>query len=172
MTRDLVKITYPLYVVLTFGILSVLVIIGCERQPTHPRQPINFSHKIHVTDYKIDCQYCHSGVRFGAVAGIPSMKTCMGCHQLVAATQPEIIKLREIWERGEPIRWKRVNVVADFVYFNHYSHVSKGISCETCHGDVGRLDELRPTPHLHSMSWCVDCHDTYSASKDCYMCHR
>jgi hypothetical protein len=163
---------YFFYTLLVIGFAVVLIFIGCERQPTDPRQPIDFSHKIHVTDYNINCEYCHSGVRTGAVAGIPSVKTCMGCHQLVAATRPEIIKLREIWERGEPIRWMRVNVVADFVYFNHYPHVSQGIQCESCHGDIAAKEELRPTPHLHSMTWCVDCHDTYGASKDCYICHR
>jgi hypothetical protein len=166
------RILFPVYLSLAAGIILFLSITGCDRQPTHPRQPIQFSHKIHVTDFKIDCQYCHSGVRRGAIAGIPSVKTCMGCHQLVAATKPEIIKLREIWERSEPIRWKRVTAVADFVYFNHYPHISKGVSCEHCHGDIAAKEELMPNPNLHSMTWCVDCHKTYKASIDCYICHR
>jgi hypothetical protein len=166
------SIFIPVYVLLISGFTAMLIIVGCERQPTLPRQPFPFSHQHHVTDYNIDCEYCHSGVRSGSVAGIPSVQTCMGCHQLVAATSGHIMRLRDMWERGEPVRWMRVNVVADFVYFDHFAHINADISCEHCHGDVARMDELLPRYQLNSMSWCVDCHNTYEASKDCMICHR
>lgn len=163
---------YTLYFILLIGFTAILIIVGCERQPIHPRQPFPFSHEHHVTDYNIDCEYCHSGVRTGAVAGIPSVQTCMGCHQLVRAESGHIMRLREKWERGETIRWARVNVVADFVYFDHHAHIDADISCEHCHGDVGSMEELLPRWQLNSMTWCVDCHNQYEAPTDCMICHR
>ena len=55
-----------------------------------PRQPVPFSHKLHAGDYRIDCQYCHAEARRSAYAGIPSIKRCMGCHQIVGAQRPEV----------------------------------------------------------------------------------
>lgn len=52
-------------------------------QNYEPDQPINFSHKIHVTQNKIDCQYCHDGARRSKHASIPGASTCMNCHAAV-----------------------------------------------------------------------------------------
>ncbi|MBI2619591.1 MAG: cytochrome c3 family protein [Ignavibacteriales bacterium] len=157
--------------VLPFAI-TLLVFTGCERHDTSPRQPIAFSHTRHAGEYSINCQYCHSGVRRGPSASIPSVQTCMGCHQLVAATKPEVIKIRQAWENKEPIRWMKVNRVADFVFFNHAPHIAKGIDCRTCHGDVATMTEVRPFVKLNNMTFCVDCHRENKASIDCYTCHR
>jgi predicted CXXCH cytochrome family protein len=96
----------------------------------------------------------------------------MGCHQLVAATRPEVIKVRQAWEAKEPIRWMKVNRVADFVFFNHAPHIAKGIDCSVCHGDVASMTEVKPFVKLNNMTFCVDCHRENKASIDCYVCHR
>jgi len=149
-----------------------LFFCGCAKQDTGPRQPIAFSHKIHAGDYKIACQYCHSGVRKTTTAYVPSVQLCMGCHQLVAATKPEVNKIRQDWEKNLPIEWSRVNRLADFVYFNHYPHIAKGIDCSKCHGDVASMSEVKPVVKVNNMTWCVDCHRENKASIDCYTCHR
>ena len=56
--------------------------IGID-QGYKPIQPIAFSHKIHAGDHKIDCKYCHSGVRSSKFAGIPSVNVCMNCHKYI-----------------------------------------------------------------------------------------
>lgn len=158
---------------LIVGIALILpTFAACERQETGPRQPIAFSHAKHAGEFQIACQYCHSGVRRGPHAYIPSLQTCMGCHQLVAATKPEIMKVRQAWEAKQAIQWMRVNQVADFVYFNHYPHIAKGVECKTCHGDVASMKELKPPFALNNMTLCVDCHRQNNASIDCYTCHR
>ncbi len=157
--------------VIAIALLGV-VLAGCERPETGPRQPIAFSHATHAGEYQIACQYCHSGVRRGPAADIPSVQTCMGCHQLVVATRPEVVKVRETWERGEPIRWMKVNELADFVHFDHYPHIAKGIDCKTCHGDVAKMEEVKPFVKVNNMTWCVDCHRENKASIDCYTCHK
>jgi len=151
---------------------TLLLLAGCERPETGPRQPIAFSHRIHAGDNTMACQYCHGGVRRGAAAGIPSVRLCMGCHQLVAATKPEIVKLREAFQSRQTIRWMRVNVIGDFVYFNHYPHIARGVACQTCHGDIQNMREVQPAINLANMAFCVDCHRENSASVDCYTCHR
>ncbi|MCY7349609.1 MAG: c-type cytochrome, partial [Cytophagaceae bacterium] len=45
-----------------------------------PKQPIAYSHKLHAGQYKIDCNYCHTGVNKGMSANIPSANICMNCH--------------------------------------------------------------------------------------------
>lgn len=150
----------------------VLMIGGCARQDTGPRQPITFSHLIHAGNYRIGCQYCHSGVRRGPNAYIPSVQACMGCHKLAGAMKPEVVKIRQAWENNEPVRWLRVNRIADFVYFNHYPHIAKGVPCQQCHGEVAGMAEVRPYIKLNNMTFCVDCHRQNNASIDCYTCHR
>ena len=47
--------------------------------------------------------------------------------------------------------------VAEYAYFNHSAHVSRGIGCVSCHGRVDTMDVVYQTQPL-SMAWCVDCH--------------
>jgi hypothetical protein len=161
-----------LIALLVTGSAVLLVASGCDRPDTRPRQPVAFSHKTHAGDNAISCQYCHSGVRRGAAAGIPSVRLCMGCHQLVAANRPEIISLRETFQNRKPIPWMRVNVIGDFVYFNHYPHIARGVQCQTCHGEVRTMNEVWPVVNLADMAFCVDCHREHAVSVDCYTCHR
>ena len=105
-----------------------------------PKQPILFSHKIHAGEFKIDCQYCHADARRSTFAGIPSVKRCMGCHQIVASKdaelQKEVEKLRGFWKDARPVEWVRVHKLAGFVYFPHQRHIQVGLPCQQCHGPV------------------------------------
>lgn len=147
------------------------VIANFQRRAPGPAQPIAFSHRTHAGEYQIPCLYCHDGARRSAVAGVPSVQLCMGCHKLVAANKAEIIKLRGYWERRQPIQWAKVVDEPEFVFFNHYPHVQKGIDCQTCHGPVETMAEMHLARAL-DMDACVDCHRERQASIDCYTCHR
>lgn len=129
-------------------------------------QPIAFPHKLHTINNGISCEYCHSGVRNSATAGIPPVRTCIGCHALVKGRSPEqqteIQKVLDYWEKKEPIPWKKIHDLPDFVYFSHKRHISAGFDCTNCHGDVSETKHPVPKP-LHnevplSMGWCVSCH--------------
>jgi len=65
--------------------------------------------------------------------------------------------VRRSLAEGQPLRWKRVHLLADFVYFNHAIHVNKGVGCVTCHGPV---DEMQLTYRAEplTMRWCLECH--------------
>jgi hypothetical protein len=43
------------------------------------------------------------------------------------------------------------------VYFNHSAHVNRGISCQSCHGDIHKMEVVYQSSPL-SMGWCLECH--------------
>jgi hypothetical protein len=120
-------------------------------------QPVPFSHKHHVADAGIDCRYCHTSVERSSFAGIPPTKTCMNCHNQLWTDSPVLEPVRESWRTGRSLEWVRVHNLADFVYFNHSIHVSKGVGCVTCHGRVDRMPLLWKVNTLY-MEWCLECH--------------
>ncbi|HEY7634573.1 MAG TPA: cytochrome c3 family protein [Gemmatimonadales bacterium] len=122
-----------------------------------PRQPVEFSHQLHVKGFRIDCRYCHSTVERTASAGMPSSQTCIPCHNQVWRTGPLFAPVRRSLASGQPIPWVRVNRLPDFVFFNHAIHVSKGVGCETCHGRVDQMARVQQAAPL-TMGWCLDCH--------------
>lgn len=147
-----------------------------------PVQPINFSHKLHANDMGIDCQYCHIGVEKTRQALIPSVNICMNCHSIARKDRPEIVKLRNYYDKGELIPWKRIHKVPDYAYFNHSVHVNKGIKCESCHGDIKFMDKVSQVRQF-TMAACLDCHrnphenlpylkNVNKGPENCFACHR
>jgi hypothetical protein len=120
-------------------------------------QPVQFSHRHHVSGLGIDCRYCHTTVETSSFAGIPSTSTCMNCHSQIWTDSPMLEPVRESYRTGRPLRWTRVHNLANFVYFDHSIHVNKGVGCVTCHG---RVDLMPLTWQAGSllMEWCLECH--------------
>jgi hypothetical protein len=124
---------------------------------THLEQPVPFSHQHHVSGLGLDCRYCHTTVEDSAFAGMPATKTCMRCHSQIWSDSPTLAPVRESYRTETPLRWVRVNVLPDYVYFDHSIHVAKGIGCSTCHGHVDQMPLTARAKSLH-MRWCIDCH--------------
>jgi hypothetical protein len=120
-------------------------------------QPVPFSHAHHVGGLGLDCRYCHTSVEKSRFAGMPPTKTCMTCHSVIWTNAPMLEPVRQSWKTSQPIEWVRVNVLPDYVYFNHAIHVNKGIGCNTCHGPVDQMPLMMQWPTL-TMSWCINCH--------------
>jgi len=120
-------------------------------------QPVQFSHKHHVSDDGIDCRYCHTSVEDSSFAGIPSTKICMNCHTQIWADSPILAPVRESFRTGKSLEWTRVNNLPGFVYFDHSIHVHKGVGCATCHGRVDQMP-LMWREHTLYMEWCLECH--------------
>jgi cytochrome c7-like protein len=120
-------------------------------------QPVQFSHKHHVSDDGIDCRYCHTSVEESSFAGIPSTKICMNCHTQIWAESPILEPVRESFRSGKSLEWTRVNNLPGFVYFDHSIHVHKGVGCSTCHGRVDQMP-LMWREHSLYMEWCLECH--------------
>jgi hypothetical protein len=144
-----------------------------------PQQPVPYSHALHAGNLGMDCRYCHMFVERGPHAGVPPTQVCMNCHRQIKKDSPALAAIRESWEKGTPMHWKRVHKVPDFAYFDHSAHVGVGvgenraaIGCETCHGRIDTMgrelgadftkpgessDGVRQMKPL-SMSWCIECH--------------
>ncbi len=120
-------------------------------------QPVPFSHKHHVGDIGIDCRYCHTSVEDSPFAGIPPTETCMNCHSQLWADSPMLEPVRASYREGKPLVWNRVHDLPDYAYFNHSIHISKGVACAACHGDVATMPLMYRKETLH-MEWCLQCH--------------
>lgn len=143
--------------------------IAWTRGTDAPVQPIDFSHRAHEVADKLDCEYCHSTARRAALAGIPAVERCIGCHRYVATSHPEVVKLVRYWDRRIPIVWTAVSRLPRFVRFSHEAHVRASVSCEHCHGAIEQMDRV-PVREF-SMGWCVTCHRDRGATVDCLTCH-
>lgn len=143
--------------VVTKESLDGMYSIGIQ-QGYAPKQPIAYSHKLHAGQYKIDCNYCHTGVNKGKSAHIPSANICMNCHGVIKKESPEIQKIYAAIEQNKPIEWVRVHNLPDLAYFNHAQHVNVGnVQCQTCHGEVEKMEVMEHRSSL-TMGWCIDCH--------------
>ena len=139
-------------VLLNINRLDYVSLVGVARD-----QPVPFSHKHHVTGVGIDCRYCHTTVEESAFAGIPPTETCMTCHSMLWTEAAMLEPIRASLRDDEPIRWTRVHDLPDFVYFRHDIHVSKGIGCQSCHGQVDQMPLMWKENTLN-MEWCLECH--------------
>jgi hypothetical protein len=164
-----------LLAVLVVGGAGYVVVVGAYATlPTtvnvgySPTQPVPFSHKLHVGTLKMDCRYCHNTVDRAAHAAIPPTKTCINCHSAanpdgtvslssVHTKSEKLLPVRQSQASGDPIPWVRVHDLPDFVYFDHSAHVTRGVSCVSCHGRVDRMEQVYQDKPL-SMSWCLECH--------------
>lgn len=120
-------------------------------------QPLPFSHKHHAGDDGIDCRYCHTSVETEAFAGIPPLATCMSCHSQLFTDAPLLQPLRASFAGVGSLAWNRVHHLPDFAYFDHSIHLSKGIGCSTCHGQIDAMPLTYRVASLR-MEWCLDCH--------------
>lgn len=122
-----------------------------------PKQPIPYSHQLHVGKLQLDCRYCHASVEKSPVSTVPPTKVCMNCHQTVKRDSALLAPLRESATTGRPLRWVRVHNLPDYAYFNHAAHVHAGVGCASCHGPIHQMEVVWLAKPL-SMSWCLDCH--------------
>ena len=175
--------------------------VAVSRFPTPvDEQPIEFNHSIHAGAVEdggmaMDCQYCHYVARESIHAGVPASQVCQGCHQMIDTTgRPELVKIKEYWDAGEPIPWMKVHDLPDFVHFNHSAHVGAGVVCQECHGEMEKetvavkpVQESFLEPGMMEMGWCLNCHKNHPSVeenhgtdaslrraelKDCYTCHK
>lgn len=136
-----------------------------------PVQPIAFPHNKHLAQ-GVECSVCHIGVRSGPVAGIPSDKLCMGCHEVLANDRPEVQKLAAYFNAGRDVPWERIYGFAPsaHVKFNHAPHIRAGIDCSACHGDLAKMSVAIKAVQIN-MGFCLRCHRARRVSTDCITCH-
>ena len=137
-----------------------------------PVQPIEFPHKTHIAKGLMCTEYCHESVTKGPIAGLPSVNTCMICHQAIAADRPLIKQITALSDKGLDLDWQRVYRYTNqaHVRFNHAPHIRAAIECSTCHGDIANQTVAQRNVDLH-MGFCVNCHRQKNAPNECTTCH-
>jgi hypothetical protein len=155
-------------------------------QNRSPEQPIAFTHPVHVQRLGMNCLYCHFSANKSPDPGLPALQTCMGCHNAIGPDRPatdlgpkrrsaELEKLYKYADQkapftgmgpnAKPIPWVRIHKVPEYVHFPHVRHVNAGVTCQTCHGQVQKMDRVYQFASLN-MGWCVSCHlNGYSAKE-------
>lgn len=151
------------------GALLALALAGCSgpvnnQQGYMPEQPVAFSHAVHAGQYELDCQYCHVGAEKSRHAGVPASSVCMNCHTQVKTDSPEIQKVAAAVAKNQPIEWVRIHRLPDHAFFNHASHVTAGLACQTCHGKVQEMVRVEQAEPM-TMGWCLDCHRKMAAEQ-------
>jgi hypothetical protein len=146
-----------LLVLTTLGTAIYLLLPSNKDVGYRPIQPVAYSHKLHAGNLGMDCRYCHNTVDKAAHAAVPSTETCMNCHVRVKGESPKLSMVRESYATGQPVPWIRIHNLPDFVYFNHQAHVTRGVSCVSCHGRIDQMEIVYQAETL-SMGWCLDCH--------------
>src|SRR4030095_3432787 len=124
-----------------------------------PTQPIPFPHKTHIEKGLSCTEYCHEAVAKGPIAGLPSVKTCMICHDAIATDRPLIQQVAAIQKSGRDLAWQRVYGYPNesHVRFNHAPHSGAKVECATCHGPVAQQTVAERNVNLN-MGFCVNCH--------------
>ena len=186
---------------------SLAYALSNARKGYEPRQPILFRHtrmagapvwqtnekgeKVNVGGFGIPSVYCHTMAYKGRHSTVPSTAVCMNCHTSVGLNKEWVLKMKDYFDRGEPIPWVKVHDLPDFVYYDHAAHLNakneKGEpkipnrdaqgspinQCEACHGKVEQEEIVRVQVNFN-MQWCLDCHrkPEMKAATDCVACHR
>lgn len=188
----IISLLIAIFIAAASLLYTYLMQIGVD-EGYEPVQPIHFSHKIHAGDNQIACQYCHAGARQGRVAGVPALRTCMGCHKVISQYEgvedttkgytkafytAEIKKLYKAvgWDeqrfrytdKTDEFTWVRIHNLPDFTYFNHSQHVQVAkIDCQQCHGEVQQMERMQQHAPL-TMGWCVECHRKTMPTQSAY----
>jgi hypothetical protein len=133
-------------------------------------QPIPFSHRLHAGDKAIDCRFCHPYVDKSLNPGLPPVEKCLFCHNYIITHHPEIRKEHAYFDTRTPTPWIKVYELPEHVLFNHERHIKKEIACESCHGEVRKMDRLKGT--RFQMGFCIECHRQKKANIECWLaCH-
>jgi hypothetical protein len=146
--------------------------------------PLNFSHSLHLSKADLSCDDCHENAPDSQSSLdnlIPTEEACDGCHPIdrdqpdkqTAAGKPpaRCVACHQGFDAKTGFV-ARVKIPSPNLKFNHKRHVDKGVSCETCHGDL-KKDKvgLATREQLPKMGLCLTCHDNKEAPDQCSTCH-
>lgn len=170
---------WALAVALMVFLFAALLLVWRGQAAATTSDTLRFNHQKHLAG-GAPCVFCHPGVLNGAVASVPSLQKCVGCHQNIQVTseegQADVDFLMQLWSEGRPLRWVKTYDQPDFVSFNHRPHVVAGVSCEACHGDVSQMTVVRQAYRIN-MGFCLNCHRQQEPEKlarltSCDTCHK
>lgn len=157
---------------LAICVIFLLAATSCGKRKI--AQPIQFNHKKHVVENKLECSECHTTYLTGATSGRPTVEICSMCHAVQLGESAEEAKLVSTYvEPEKEIPWKRIFRTRKDVYYSHRRHVALGeLECKQCHGDIGNMTKPPSRPVVMAMKTCIGCHRKRQVTEDCVACHR
>lgn len=183
MKRSLFLFFIPFIIILPFSF--TISEQGCsDIMQKDAEKKLIFKHKYHLkNNYVTGCNECHSYDNEGRFTGIPTVKTCTGCHKRngplesqnpkVALQKPAINKFKDT---DKP--WESWAAQPDLVYFSHkvvmtarFDDGRKKVRCASCHGDKANSNDTKMIKGKMLMGQCMDCHTALHISNKCAVCH-
>ena len=151
-----------LIVALAFGWLVYPGLLFAEK-----KQPLAFSHKVHVDTAGMSCFDCHSFREDGSFAGLPSVETCAPCHQEIQTAEPddkstpeeraayaaEKTLVEDYVQPGKALPWLAHQRQPDNAFFSHATHYK---ACFTCHLTMQGEKSLGTPEDPRKL--CMTCH--------------
>jgi hypothetical protein len=171
----------PGLLVLAVGAVMLSAYSGASSsQHSSPVQPINFPHPVHVQKLGMNCLYCHNAANKSMDPGLPAVSTCIGCHNMIGPDRTvsdlhggkpyKSAEIQKLWKyadvagqgagmgpNAKPIPWIRIHKLPEYVHFPHTRHINAGVTCQSCHGQIQKMDRVYQYASLN-MGWCVSCH--------------
>lgn len=164
-------ITVVLLIGLCFGLITLGAGMSSWRLPDNeqgyaPKQPIEYSHRLHAGELGIDCLFCHSAADKSRHAGIPSTDVCMKCHKVVTSSfevlQDEMNKADEEKRKPEQIVSEELRKLYDTLALDETLQPKEGASAESI--EWVRVHNL--PDHVH-----FDHRAHVAAGVTCQKCH-
>jgi len=171
MIYKIIKNRLSLWIIL---IVAVTAITGCVIKTKDGGNPAaeqkkvqGFGHKIHI-EGGAACKSCHMTASKKDKAGMPNEMLCGFCHKTVYNDQPvsNFYKKKE-WEASHNVKRAKY----DEINFSHSYHFSMGVTCETCHGNVGASVQIQPE-YIPVKATCFTCHSEWNNKENCSVCHK
>ena len=134
-------ITVVLSVGLFFGLITLVSAMSHWRLPDRetgyaPKQPIDYSHRLHAGELQIDCRFCHSAAERSRYAGIPASDVCMKCHKIITSSFDVLQDERKLAEKEK--RKEKLIVSSEL---------------RKLYDTLGLDDQLKPKDEAHSIPW-------------------
>ena len=140
-------------------------------QTAAPAQPVPFSHSQHAGTLELPCSHCHANVQPGIEMGLPQAAVCLACHAAIESDVDPTEQLKNYVASESQVPWNRVYVLMDGITWSHRIHTDAGMTCETCHGQVRTLDEMKQVTAVTAMATCIACHEAHDTGNSCETCH-
>ena len=126
---------------------SVQDVIKMENAYEHKKGIVEFSHKKHMTDYKVGCGECHHDADNKPLNDLKegdSVQKCIECHKKPGEVSS---KLKKEWKAKKVKRAEKKKMELEY----HAEALHE--NCRNCHKDYNKKNKTKAAP-----TTCTKCH--------------
>jgi hypothetical protein len=131
-----------------------------------------FSHRLHG-EQGLSCEDCHAGAVDSDEPGMPTLESCMLCHEGMEEEKPPEQRITALYSVDGSYRRRGAGRLPEDILFSHSAHAGNyALDCSACHADVASSDRV-VEEHAISMAECSECHVDRGVGRtsDCATCH-